>query len=305
MTGVVKGSICGVAAAITYGCNPLALFLYEIGVNVNSVLFYRFSIAAVILGLWLLIKGTPLRINMRQGAIVAGLGILFAISSLSLFFSFKFMDVGIASTLLFVYPVMVAVIMTAFFHERLTATIVLAIISALAGVGLLCQGGEGSTINATGIGLVMLSSLAYAVYMVAVQKLRIDMPTEKLTFYVLIVCAAIILLHSSIMPGSAVMILNSLTAWGWALFLAIVPTVMSIDLANVALREIGSTPTAIMGALEPLTAVLIGAAVFGEPITMRLAIGIVLILGSVLLVIAGKSVKKPKFIQHRYTIHHE
>lgn len=151
----------------------------------------------------------------------------------------------------------------------------------------------------------MLSSLAYAIYMVAVQKIRIDMPTEKLTFYVLIVCAAVIMLHSTIMPGSSVQMLDSPKAWGWALFLAIVPTVLSIDLANVALREIGSTPTAIMGALEPLTAVLIGAAVFGEPITLRLATGIVLILGSVLLVIAGKSIKKPKFIQHRYTRNHE
>ncbi|MDE6490787.1 MAG: EamA family transporter, partial [Muribaculaceae bacterium] len=242
---------------------------------------------------------------LRQASIVTGLGILFAMSSLSLFFSFKFMDVGIASTLLFIYPVMVAVIMSVFFHERVTSTIVSAIVLALIGVGMLCQGDNGATINAIGISLVMMSSLAYAIYMVAVQKIRIDMPTEKLTFYVLIVCSIVILIHSAIMPGTSVEILAGAKAWGWALFLAIVPTVMSIDLANVALREIGSTPTAIMGALEPLTAVMIGATVFGEPITLRLSVGIVLILGSVMLVIAGKSIKKPKFIQHRYIKNHE
>ncbi|MCU6167940.1 hypothetical protein KWH76_24350, partial [Enterobacter roggenkampii] len=55
-------------------------------------------------------------------------------------------------------------------------------------------------------------------------------------------------------------------------------------------HAIGSTPTAIMGALEPLTAVIIGIAIFGEVLTIRLATGIVLILSAVIIIIAGKSI---------------
>jgi drug/metabolite transporter (DMT)-like permease len=57
---------------------------------------------------------------------------------------------------------------------------------------------------------------------------------------------------------------------------------------TIAVHEVGATPTAIMGALEPLTAVAIGVLVFGELFTIKLAVGIVLILSAVLLIVLGK-----------------
>ena len=57
---------------------------------------------------------------------------------------------------------------------------------------------------------------------------------------------------------------------------------------TVAVHEVGATPTAIMGALEPLTAVAIGVLIFGESFTLRLAVGVVLILSAVLLIVLGK-----------------
>ena len=49
--------------------------------------------------------------------------------------------------------------------------------------------------------------------------------------------------------------------------LALIPTVVSLVLMTVAVHAIGSTPTAVMGALEPLTAVVIGVTIFGELFT--------------------------------------
>mgnify|MGYP000190581564 CR=1 FL=1 len=88
--------------------NPLgALSLYRAGINTNSVLFYRYALAAVLLAALLLVQKTSLRITRREFSVLGLLGVMFAVSSLTLFMSFHYMDAGIASTLLFVYPVMV------------------------------------------------------------------------------------------------------------------------------------------------------------------------------------------------------
>jgi drug/metabolite transporter (DMT)-like permease len=77
-------------------------------------------------------------------------------------------------------------------------------------------------------------------------------------------------------------------AWFYACWLGLVPTVLSLVLMTIAVHEVGATPTAIRGALEPLTAVAIGVIVFGESLTLRLSVGIVLILSAVLLIVLGK-----------------
>lgn len=114
-----KGTLCGIVAAVSYGMNPLgALSLYRAGINTNSVLFYRYALAAVLLAALLLVQKTSLRITRREFSVLGLLGVMFAVSSLTLFMSFHYMDAGIASTLLFVYPVMVAVIMAIFFRSE-------------------------------------------------------------------------------------------------------------------------------------------------------------------------------------------
>ena len=113
-----KGIICGILSAICYGIKPFgALPLYEEGVNTASVLFYRFSMAIVILFVMLLIRKKSMRVKKNEMKVLASLGILMAIASITFYQSFHYMDAGIASTILFVYPVMVAVIMSAFFKE--------------------------------------------------------------------------------------------------------------------------------------------------------------------------------------------
>jgi drug/metabolite transporter (DMT)-like permease len=72
--------------------------------------------------------------------------------------------------------------------------------------------------------------------------------------------------------------------------IAILPTVLSFICTTAAVLLIGSTPTAILGALEPLTAVILGVAVLGEPMTLRMALGMSLIIAAVCLIV-GKGGK--------------
>ena len=207
-----KGTLCGIVAAVSYGMNPLgALSLYRAGINTNSVLFYRYALAAVLLAALLLVQKTSLRITRREFSVLGLLGVMFAVSSLTLFMSFHYMDAGIASTLLFVYPVMVAVIMAIFFRERISLVTVLSISLALCGIALLYRGEGGAVLNTAGVVLVMASSLSYALYIVVVNRASLNMSSVKLTFYVLLFGVAAIVLYSLCCPDQP---LQLLSMWG-------------------------------------------------------------------------------------------
>lgn len=294
MNAKLRGTICGVASAVFYGTNPLgAMNLTHDGVTTNTTLFYRFTLAAVILGVMMLAQRKSFALTRRELGILAVLGVLMGSSSSSLYFSFHFMDVGIASTLLFVYPIMVAVIMATLFKEKVTLVTFTAIALAVGGIALLNQTSDGTSLSTLGVALVMVSSLTYAVYIVIVNKSSLRLPSIKLTFYVLLFGVATIFAFT-MCQGETIQLLVTPRQWFFAAQLAMLPTVLSLVLMVIAVHDIGSTPTAIMGALEPITAVAIGVMCFGEHFTSRLAVGIVFILMGVLLIIAGKDMSPHK-----------
>jgi len=288
MNGTTKGCVCAVVSAISYGLNPLgALFLYQDGVRPLSVLFYRFMPAAVMLAALLLVNKKSFRINRHEGGILLALGLLFCTSSLTYYYSFQFIDVGIAGVLTYFNPVIVAAIMCLFFHERLKVSTVAAIAIALAGIALLYRGDGGGTISLTGLLLVLASAFAYAIYMVVINRSDIRMSSIKLTFYVLVVCSAVLFAFAE-WAGGGLQPLVTPRSWASAAGLALFPTVVSLVTMAMAVKEIGSTPTAILGALEPLTAVVVGVAVFGEQLTPRIVLGMAMILCAAIIIILGK-----------------
>ena len=174
MTQTTKGYILGAVAAVSYGTNPLfAVPLYELGMDVSSVLFYRYVFAAMILGAIMWMRGDSFRLERRDLPLMVILGIFFALSSVLLFEAYNYMDVGLASTLLFVEPVFIALILWFFYRERISLWTIISIAICLAGVAFLCNPGKGAHVTATGITLVIFSALAYGLYMVLINKSRI------------------------------------------------------------------------------------------------------------------------------------
>ncbi|MDE6630645.1 MAG: EamA family transporter, partial [Bacteroidales bacterium] len=208
--------------------------------------------------------------------------------SLTLFQSYNHMAAGIASTLLFVYPIMVALIMAVCFKEKLSWTTALCIVLALSGIALLYRGEDGDTLSLVGVALVMASSLSYAIYIVSVNRPMLkNIATLKLMFYGLAFGMLIFLVRLDFGQSLKLVPSDQWYLWGALIALAIFPTVISLGCTTLAIQYIGSTPAAILGALEPLTAVVVGVLVFGEPLTPRLLCGIVLIVAAVTLVVAG------------------
>ena len=286
-----KGVILAIISAICYGMNPLgALFLYEEGLNVNSVIFYRFIFASILLAIFMLIKKDSFYLKFKEIILLALLGLLFGISAISLFNSFLYMDAGLASTVLFIYPIFVAIIMALFFKEKNSIITILSIVFAFIGVVLLYES-DGANVSNFGIFLVIVSSLCYAIYIVIINQ-YLKMSALKVTFYSMLFCTITILIHSFFDSSLNIMPLVNFNMWFYTIFLALVPTIISLLFLIKAIQLIGSTSASILGALEPLTAVLIGVYVFNEKITFWLVIGILFILFGVILIILKNILEK-------------
>lgn len=286
------GTLCAVGAAVCYGTNPLgALNLYAEGMNTPSVLFYRFGLAWLIVAVVMLFRRESFKVDRREFLTLTALGVLFIFSSLTLYLSFHLMPAGVASTILFTYPVMTAAIMAVFFRERIRTGTIMSILLSFVGVLLLYWSDGSGTLHIGGVVLVLVSALTYALYIIVVDKSPLAMSSFKINFYVLFYCAAGMALFA-LLSGQPLQLPPTPRAWLWVSWLAVVPAIMALVMMVYAAKYIGSTPTAILGALEPTTAVLIGVLVFAEPFTLRLLCGIALILAAVTIVVLGKGNKR-------------
>lgn len=299
-----KGFAYGAIAAASYGLNPLfALPLYADGMGADSVLFYRYAFGLVMLGVMMLVQKQSFALRRCEVLPLVIMGLLFSFSSLTLFLSYNYMDAGIASTILFVYPVLVAILMAVFFKEKVSPITMISIALAFTGISLLYQGEGGQTLSLTGVTLVFISSLTYALYIIGVNRSVLkDMPIGKLTFYVLLFGLSVYVIRLKFCTQLDVV--SQPVLWINPVCLALFPTVISLVAMTKSIHYIGSTPAAILGALEPLTAICCGVLVFGERLTPRIILGIVLILIAVTLIILGKSLIRQLQVRVIHRNHH-
>ncbi len=296
-----KGFILGAIAAASYGMNPLfTLPLYSAGMSVDTVLFYRYSLAVIVLGILMKFQKQSFAIKKVDVLPLCIMGLLFAFSSMFLFMSYNYMDAGIASTILFVYPVLVAIIMAVVFKEKVSPITMFSIALAFVGISMLCKSPGGQTLSLVGITFVFLSSLSYAIYIVGVNRSSLkDMPIAKLTFYVLLFGLSVYVVRLKFC--TELQLIPTPMLWVNAVSLAVFPTVISLVTMTKAIHYIGSTPTAILGALEPVTALFFGVLVFGEQLTPRIILGILMVITAVTLIIGGKSLLKKRKIRVKHS----
>ncbi len=282
-----KGYLNGITAAIGYGTNPLfALPLYANGLGVNSVLFYRYLSATIIYGLWLkLFKQISFKITFKEFLGLFLFAVIFAYSDIFIFEAFKYMDSGLACTILFVYPLIVALISKIIYKENVSRVIWLALALVISGICLLYNGQEGLSISLKGLIYVLLGAVSYAIYMVGIKHSKILKQTDndKLVFYVMLFGLSVYMCNlrffADLQP------LNNWFCFLCILGLAILPTIISLETITRAIRYIGATRTAILGALEPITALFFGVLLFNETISLKILAGIILVIFGVTCVI--------------------
>lgn len=286
----LRGYALGILSAVSYGLIPIFILpIKQAHFSLDITLFYRFFFSALMVGGYLLYSKESFKINKKEALILAILGVCYALSSEFLFLGYDFLTAGIASTVLFIYPVIVALIMFFFYKEKLTRLSVFSLLLAFTGVIVLCLKGNGLEINFTGLGIVMLSSLFYALYMVIVNKSNMKVSGFKLTFYSMIFTSMFFMTKA--VAANESFAIPSVEIFLNFLIFAFLTTVISSLCLVYAIKYIGSTPVSILGALEPVVAVLVSVLMFHERFTSNLLIGITLILFGVTLNVIGDQKK--------------
>lgn len=272
----IIGYPAGIITGIAYGLNPLfAMPLINNGAAIESILFFRYAFAVALLGIFLLIRKESFKINLKQAGVLLALGLLFTASSLFLFESYNYIASGLATTLVFLYPVLVAIIMV-FLGVVPSWPVWLAIAATFGGVIIMTQGSGGEAVNPTGIILSLCSALVYAIFIVIINRSKAiaDISNSLLTFYALTVGAFVFLGKIAFSDASIIGGLEHGSAWINIVGLAIMSTIVSTATLAIATRNIGATKASVLGVFEPITAILIGTLVFGEPLTINIIVGI-------------------------------
>ena len=292
MSDTLKGYLFALVSALTYGMIPLFMIpLKKLDFfSVDTALFYRFLIAAIlILGYLVFYQKESVKINLKEGIIFSILGLFYALSAEFLFIAYDFLSPGIASTIFFIYPIMVALILGIFFKEKITLASTISLIVVVVGVGILSfkpksnDDKDNFGINSIYIGLFvsLLGALMYALYMIIVNKTKINASGVKVSFYSM-VFASLFFLVKTLVLGNSVAIPSLEIGTHLALF-SLITTALSVVSLVYAIKYIGSTPTAIMGAVEPVVAVMISVGLFGEALTFSLIAGVIIIISGVLI----------------------
>jgi membrane protein len=239
------------------------------------------------------VRGVSLRTNLKELRWFAFLGFFYYGSAALLFQGYHTMSSGMATTLHFLYPIGTTLIMAIVFRQRTSIYTVIAIALGLSGVSLLSlRGGVGQTTSIIGILLVLLSGLSYAIYLVTVNNVRRlrEMDNLKLTFYA-IFFSGIFFLTDTLLSGG-IQPIPSRGAIVNLLLLALLPTLIS-NLALVrAIKSIGSTLTSVLGAMEPLTAIVMGVLFLGEQVSSVMLLGVILILSAVTIIVLSPLLDK-------------
>ena len=282
----INGFLYGLLSSASFGLIPLfTIPAMRQGMEFWSILLYRFLFAMLALAGILLLDKQSFRIQRKEILPLLWLAFLYDTSAVFLFWGYKFMASGVATTIHFMYPVLTTLIMMLFFREKKSFWRMGAIALAVSGVFFLSQGDKTGTITGIGIFIVLLSALGYALYLVSVSQMkRLEMKGLKMTFYVFLFGGMLLFIGTQV-SGIGLQAIPDRITLGNLVMLALVPTVIS-NLALVrAIKNIGSTLTSVLGAMEPVTAVGVGILIFGEPFTSSIAIGIMLIISAVTVII--------------------
>lgn len=287
----INGVFYAIISSASFGFSPLfSLGLIDAGLSNFDVLSYRWAIAALVLMIYSFCKKKSLRLNSFDEAWkIILLSALRALTSITLLIGYANIASGIASTINFMYPGVVAATMMLFFGERKSPANMISILTSVFGVYLLASG-DGVAVEGgnTSLGLVCsgISALSFGAYYIIMKRTKADkIEVVKFTTWIMMLSAIYFIVLGLICDGRVTIVTDG-KLWLYIAGLGLWSTMISNFTGVKAVRRIGPTLTSILGALQPLTAVVLGVLFLDEHLGVRTIIGISLILITVTSIVA-------------------
>ena len=284
-------------SSASFGFSPLfTLGLLAAGLTGFDVLSYRWLIAGIVLMIYAFCKKKSLRLNSFDELWkIVLLSVLRSITSITLLIGYANISSGIASTINFMYPVIVTICMMLFFGERRSRTDMGAILVSIFGVYLLASGDglkvEGGN-TALGLACSIISAFSFAAYYILMKQVKADkIEVVKFTTWIMLLSAVYFIICGFIFDGRITLV-SDIRQWGLIAGLGLWSTMVSNFTGVKAVRRIGPTMTSILGALQPLTAVVLGVLFLDEHLGVRTIAGISIIMVTVTFIVAHQQTRK-------------
>ncbi len=292
------GFLEAIFSGALYGLNPLFFLpIHELGYTTEATIFFRFLLAAMFIFCMLLSKGKSIALPKKAWKITIFGGFMQAVTAVCLFQSFLLMESGIAMTIFFANPVFVMIVLVVFYNEKLEFYKVFFSFTTIFGIALLSGFFHSlDGINYEGVIVSLAAALAYALYMLSVRFAPIDakktdengveipeakdaLSKELFSAYIFIICAVFALIFS--LMTDTYMTPRSSFEWSMIAGLSIVTTILANSFLVSAIMKIGAVLASILSAMEPITAVIIGVAVFNERVDFITILGVCIVIASV------------------------
>lgn len=285
-----NGIFYAAVSSASFGFSPLfSVALISAGLSHFDILSYRWSIAAVVLMVYAFFKKKSLLLNSWSEAWkVILLSILRSVTSITLLIGYANISSGIATTINFMYPVIVTICMMLFFGERKSMVDIGAIALSIFGVYLLASG-ESIMIEGgnTRLGLIcsLISAISFAAYYIIMKQVKADkIEVVKFTTWIMLLSSIYFIICALIFDEKISLVKDSF-CWMNILGLGLWATMVSNITGVKAIRRIGPVMTSILGALQPVTAVILGVVFLNEHLYLRSMIGVSMILIAVIVVV--------------------
>ena len=280
MTKQTRGIINGIVSGVSFGLIPLfSIPVIAAGMGNVSILVYRFLFGSIAMLGMLLLRKTDMRISISELLRIIILSAFYIGTALATLECYHYLSSGIATALVYTDPIWCAIIGLLFLGDKFslkqTSSIILATVGVMMMTGVFTEDG---TFSALGLFWGLMSGLSYALYLIFVPRLNLKrIPSLKLTFYVFFI-GMILLVAYNITTEGRIETVPDTECWINIILLGLIPTALSNICVTMSLRLIDSTIVAILGAFEPLTAMVIGILVLGDPWSLLSLSGAALIL---------------------------
>lgn len=275
--GLLRGGIFGILAALASGTVPvLTSLLLSRNTDFVSIMFITTLLIILLVIRYIKATGRPMYLGLNNTLRISLLSIPLACSSLLWAYSLILVNAGVSTAIMFAFPLMIPLITTGVMHDRLNNGSFLGILCGIIGiffVGNHIIHGAGNSLF--GIISVLVAAFLYAIYIVGVNRQSIyPLPVPTITLWSLITFEVIYLIIFIIRGSFSIP--TDLLSWVYIILIACIPTLIVYPFYGYCTRYSGYTFTVVTNFLTPIATIFF-CIILGQPITMNLLIGALII----------------------------
>lgn len=268
-----KGILYLVISSSAFGVMPIITkFVYAQGVSTYSLLFYRFLFAGIILSIYTIFKRVSLKVSLKGFLIISIVSILgYALTAVTLFSSYKYISVGLATMILYTYPAIVTILDSIIYKNKMDRKKLISLIMCFIGLCFLVFN-KSANLNVTGIILAFLSAIFFSIYVIGVSHKYVkDINNYVMTEYISFIAGLFIFLIG-FSYGDINLKIN-FVSFVYIVALSLISTVIALITFINGVKIVGPSKAAILSTLEPIVSLILGIIILNESFTFNTALG--------------------------------